>query len=164
MAEGLNKNRLHLLVSGVVATGLLVYLASFVPDRHRDFVREYEGARIKEYIEKQTGLPYERWYWQRVAECSRPEYLDKYDPPTSSGIFESKEDRERREEGCVSGVTLEQMQYAHRGESMAVIRYGAPRLLGYLSAVLAASWAVGMLLAKLLPATFSNLWAWLHRP
>lgn len=67
----LNRNRLHLLISRLVAAGSLAYFASGVPSRYREFVQRYKSQRGQQYIEKTTGMRYYDWETKHFAECSR---------------------------------------------------------------------------------------------
>ena len=153
-AQTVNKNRLHLLISGLVAAGSLIFLATLAPGQYSDFVRDYEDAHLREYIVQQTGRSFQEYQAKRMEECSRRDYSAE----AAGSMFLPEETRAQLENGCVSGITAEQWGYARKGEDRAFVL----RAVAVTGLALAAAWVIGLLLAKAIPAGFLKLWSWLN--
>lgn len=100
----------------------------------------YEEARRIEYIERESGRIYRDWYDDRVRTCS-----DQIKTQSSLKAFEPPEDRDQLIDGCVNGVTIDQVVFMQKDEARS---YLINRVLVQLSAIAAFALAASYLIVR----------------
>jgi hypothetical protein len=148
----INPNRLQFVVSiGLFALGVASWQ---FPARWQAFRMTYEEARRIEYVERESGMIYRDWYDERVRTCN-----DQIKTQSSLKALDPPEDRDQFIDGCINGVTIDQVVFMQKDEMRS---YLINRVLVQLAAITALALAASYLIVRGIPRGSSQFLKWLR--
>ncbi len=145
----INRNRLHLLLSGLCGLVAFGYGLVLLSSAYSSFANGYTRQHYIQMLERRTGKSYVQWQQEQSVICTKE-------------LAESKETQEEKEflyRRCMSIPVMVPLYDAH--VMLAFSKARAHWVLGYMFGATLAAWLAGFLIAKALPTGTSRFWAWL---
>ena len=145
----INRNRLHLLLSGLCALLAIGYGLVLLSSTYSSFANGYTRQQYIQMLEKRTGKSYAQWQQEQSVICTKE-------------FAESKETQEQKEflyRVCMSIPVMVPVSDSDVMLAFSIAR--AHWVLGYILGAIVIAWFAGFLIAKALPTGTSRFWTWL---
>jgi len=157
----INPNRLHLLISSICGVVALAYGAHLLALEYSPFSANLIEQRQIKAIERNTGKPYAEWQKDRTIYCSKQEAESKgLGGGGGGGIFslDPQGQREILYQACMNPI-FESIPNAEIRTAFMKVTF--PLAAAFAIGAIVASWLIGFLLTKAIPAGSNRLWIWL---